>query len=60
VPTVLVHGAADNLVPISQSETYVAAAGSSSSLARFEGDHFQHLDPTSEACDLMRAALATL
>ena len=60
VPSVLVHGAADNLVPISQSETYVAAAGSSSRLARFEGDHFQHLDPTSEACDLMRAALAVL
>ena len=56
--TTCVHAAGDDLVPISQSELYVAAAGSSAKLVTFAGGHFEHLDPTSEACEAMRAALA--
>ncbi|MCW2726291.1 MAG: hypothetical protein JWN35_3212 [Frankiales bacterium] len=61
VRTVLVHGTGDDTVPIRQSETYVAAAtaaGDRSELVRVPGGHFEHLDPTSEACARMRAALA--
>lgn len=59
--TVLVHSAGDDLVPISQSETYLAAAiaaGDRCTLERVGGDHFAHLDPGSEACERMRTALA--
>ena len=60
--TVLVHSAADDAVPISQSETYVAAAraaGDDCTLERVGGDHYAHLDPRSEACERMCLALAT-
>ena len=53
VPTVCVHAAGDDLVPISQSETYVAAAGPTASLVRFDGGHFEHLDPSSAACSAL-------
>lgn len=52
-----VHAAGDDLVPISQSETYVSAAGPGARLVTFPGSHFEHLDPASEACALMRDAL---
>jgi pimeloyl-ACP methyl ester carboxylesterase len=58
VPTVCVHAPGDDLVPISQSEKYVAAAGSDARLVRFDGGHFEHLDPASQACAAMREALA--
>ena len=58
VATVCVHAPGDDLVPLSQSETYVAAAGSGARLVRFDGGHFEHLDPRSEACAAMRDALA--
>ena len=58
VPTVCVHAPGDGLVPISQSEKYVAAAGSAARLVRFDGGHFEHLDPASTACEAMREALA--
>lgn len=58
VRTVCVHAPGDGLVPISQSEKYVAAAGSGAELVRFDGGHFEHLDPASEACRAMRDALA--
>lgn len=60
VPAVLVHGTTDGIVPIAQSEAYVAAAGSSSRLAPFEGGHFEHLDPGSRAGELLREALSAL
>ena len=63
VRTVLVHGTDDEPVPLSQSETYLAAAraaGDNCTLELYDGGHFEHLDPASEACDLLRAALATL
>ncbi len=43
VPTVCVHGTADTLVPISQSQSFVDAArraGDTSELQTFDGDHF--------------------
>ena len=58
VPTTCVHGEQDLDVPLSQSETYLAAAGPDARLVRFEGGHDEHLDPGSQACDAMRAALA--
>ncbi|MCW2681122.1 MAG: alpha/beta hydrolase, partial [Frankiales bacterium] len=58
VRTTCVHAAGDDLVPISQSEKYVAAAGPDAELVRFEGGHFEHLEPQSQACKAMRDALA--
>ena len=58
VPTACVHAAGDDLVPIGQSETYVAAAGPVARLVRVPGAHFEHLDPASAACAAMRGALA--
>jgi acetyl esterase/lipase len=61
VRTVLIHGSADADVPFSQSETYLAAAtaaGSESTLEVYAGGHFEHLDPTSAAVDVLRRALA--
>ncbi len=59
-PTLLLHSAADALVPVSQSESYVAAAGPTSRLVRVPGDHFAHLDPRSPALEPLRTALAAL
>jgi acetyl esterase/lipase len=55
---VLVHGR-DDVVPLSQSEDYVKA-DPSAELQVVPGGHFEHLDPTSEACTMLRAALVTL
>ncbi len=63
VESVLVHGDADDLVPISQSEQYVAAAtgaGDRSRLVRVPGGHFAHLDPRSRALEVAREALSAL
>lgn len=52
VPVFCVHGTADDTVPISQSEAYVAAAtseGGEAELVEVEGDHFVVIDPESEA-----------
>ena len=61
IRTVLLHGQADAIVPISQSEDYLAATGPTTcSLVRVRGDHFAHLDPSSPAVEALRAALASL
>lgn len=63
VRTILIHDRNDDVVPITQSESYVEAAtkaGDDSSLVVVPGDHFSHLDATSEACARLREALATL
>lgn len=60
IRTVLVHGTGDDVVPLSQSEDYLAVSGPSCSLVKVAGDHFIHLDPASAACDALRTALATL
>lgn len=55
VPTICVHGTADSLVPISQSEAFVDAArraGDSSELRTFDGDHFDLITVGTPAWDL--------
>jgi acetyl esterase/lipase len=59
VRTVIVHGVDDDVVPLSQSEDYLAASPSTT-LQRVPGGHFTHLDPTSEAWQAALAALSTL
>lgn len=59
VRTVLVHGVDDAIVPMSQSEDYLAVA-QDCTLVRVPGDHFTHLDPKTKACEELRKALATL
>jgi acetyl esterase/lipase len=52
VPLWCVHGRADDTVPISQSEEYVAAAtaaGARAELVALDGDHFTLIDPASAA-----------
>lgn len=52
VPVVAVHGRADELVPFSQSEAFVAdarAAGDPAELVVVPGGHFELIDPTSDA-----------
>ncbi|WP_460808707.1 alpha/beta hydrolase [Nocardioides salsibiostraticola] len=52
VPVWCVHGTDDTIVPISQSQTYVAAAteaGSAAELVEVDGDHFVLIDATSPA-----------
>jgi acetyl esterase/lipase len=63
VRTVLLHGLDDDTVPVTQSERYLqaaVAAGDPCSLATYAGEHFEHLDPSSEAIDLLRQALTAL
>lgn len=60
---VCVHGERDDVVPLSQSEAYVAAAqaaGDDASLVVVPGGHFEHLDPRSEAVEALRAELSRL
>jgi acetyl esterase/lipase len=59
VRTVIVHGTQDDVVPLSQSQEYVEAAPGTD-LLTYDGGHFEHLDPSSEACALLRSALASL
>ena len=52
VPLWCVHGRQDDIVPIAQSEEYVAAAtaaGARAKLVAVDGDHFVVIDPTSDA-----------
>lgn len=52
VPVWCVHGTGDGIVPISQSEAYVAAAtaaGATAELVPVDGDHFVVIDPGSAA-----------
>lgn len=60
VPTLCVHAERDDRVPISSSEAYVAAAGADARLVRVAGGHFEHLDPGSEAVQVLRVALEEL
>jgi len=52
VPSLCVHGQADDVVPVSQSERFVEAArvaGDDAELALVDGDHFVVIDPSSDA-----------
>jgi len=54
VPVWCVHGEADDIVPVSQSRDYVAAAtraGATAELVEVAGDHFVVIEPTSTAWD---------
>ena len=60
VRTVLIHGTDDDAVPVALSERYVAAAtalGDDATLHKYVGGHFEHLEPDSEAGDLLRQTL---
>ncbi len=63
VPSICVHGTTDQVVPISQSQRFVAAAtaaGDSSSLRTFPGGHFDLIDTSTEAWNLCTQSLALL
>lgn len=63
VPSVCVHGTADNNVPLRQSEIFTAAAqaaGDDSRLSTFDGDHFALITPASPAWALCADALTRL
>lgn len=52
IPVTLVHGRGDDIVPLSQSEAYAAAAdaaGDDAEVVAVDGDHFVNLDPRSDA-----------
>jgi acetyl esterase/lipase len=52
VPVWCVHGRADDIVPLSQSRSYVDAArsaGATAELVEVDGDHFTVVDPGSDA-----------
>jgi pimeloyl-ACP methyl ester carboxylesterase len=62
VPVWCVHGTADTIVPISQSEAYVeaaTAAGAIAELVEVEGDHFAVVEPDTEAWARQLALLDT-
>ena len=63
VPIWCVHGEDDTTVPISQSESYVARArraGARAELVSFPGDHFELIDPSSQAWALVVGILDAL
>lgn len=63
VPVWCVHGGDDDVVPVSQSRDYVAAAraaGAEAALEEVDGDHFVVIDPASDAWARTLAHLATL
>ncbi len=61
VRSVLIHGSADETVPLSQSTTYrdaALAAGDDCTLVEIPGaGHQDHLDPASACCAALRTAL---
>jgi acetyl esterase/lipase len=62
-PVVCVHAPADDEVPITQSEAYVAAAtaaGTDARLVRATGDHYTLIDPSSADWHLAVAAIEEL
>jgi acetyl esterase/lipase len=63
VPVWCVHGDRDPIVPLSQSQSYVAAAtaaGARAELVTVEGDHFVVIDPASDAWARTLAVLDTI
>jgi pimeloyl-ACP methyl ester carboxylesterase len=63
VPVVCVHARGDDVVPISQSRRYVAAAtaaGGRAHLVETDGDHFSVIDVSSPDWAAVVAALESL
>ena len=56
--TVLIHGEGDDVVPLSQPQTYAAA--SQAQLLVVPGGHFEHLDPRSDAIAALLEELEAL
>jgi acetyl esterase/lipase len=62
-PVLCLHARADDAVPITQSEAYVAAArraGAAAVLHEVPGDHFTLIDPRHETWVLVRSSLPQL
>jgi acetyl esterase/lipase len=62
-PVRCVHGSSDDIVPLDQSQAYVAAAtaaGADATLTVVDGDHFTLIDPASEAWRVQLALLEEL
>ncbi len=60
LPVRIVHGDRDDVVPMNQSETYVAAAreaGQDAALAVISGDHMTVIDPGDPAFATLVGAL---
>lgn len=61
VPALLVHGAADDRVPVEQSRRYAAAAGTRCELIELPGvGHFEPIDPRGEIWPQVAGRLDTL
>lgn len=63
IPVWCVHGKADDVVPFTQSEKFVArsaAAGASATLVPVDGDHFVVVDTASPVWEAIVAILASL
>jgi acetyl esterase/lipase len=60
VPVLCVHARADETVPITQSERYVAAAGRAAALREVPGDHFTVIEARDVSWSIVRAALPDL
>lgn len=61
VPVVCVHGTADDIVPLQQSERYVTATGRAAELVTIPGTgHFELIDPADPAWAICREAVARL
>lgn len=59
VPVLLVHGAEDDTVPPSHSETFAARGGEVTLSIRAGEGHFEHIDPASGAWEEVAAFLAS-
>ena len=59
-PVVVVHGREDQIVPVAQSEAYVAAHPSATLIAVPDAGHFDVIDPKSEAWTLVLGAIGSL
>lgn len=59
-PVLCVHARADDTVPISQSETYVAAAAGGAVLRDVPGGHYTVIDPSHSSWRLVCGALPAL
>ena len=60
VPQILVHGTADETVPVELSERYAAAANGEARLIRLEGaGHFEPIDPQSREWPVVLDAIRT-